>query len=54
VAFYTSDAFDAAAGGGAFKFNDDELNQVAEFLRGVNILQNIRSSNSYDARAIPG
>jgi cytochrome c peroxidase len=55
VAFYTSDAFDASlagvAGGGAFVLSEDQINQIAAFLRALNALENIRSSNAYDDRA---
>jgi hypothetical protein len=56
VAFYTSDTFhaspDAAGGGGAFVLNDAQINQIAAFLRALNVLENIRSSNAYAERAI--
>jgi hypothetical protein len=55
VAFYTSDTFHAspgaAGGGGAFVLSEDEINQIAAFLRALNALENIRSSNAYDQRA---
>jgi cytochrome c peroxidase len=57
VAFYTSDAFHASPaaappGSGAFVLTEDDINQIAGFLRALNALENIRSSNAYDARAI--
>jgi hypothetical protein len=54
VAFYTSDTFnDSAAGNGrAFVLDQDEVNAIGAFLRALNALENIRSSNTYDARAI--
>ena len=54
VAFYTSDTFDdsPAGGGNAFVLGTDEINQIAAFLRAFNALENIRSSNAYDERAV--
>ncbi len=54
VAFYTSDTFnDSPAGAGnAFVLNGDEIHQIAALLRALNALENIRSSNAYDERAI--
>jgi hypothetical protein len=58
VAFYTSDTFHSspsgsgAFGGGAFVLSKDQINQIAAFLRALNALENIRSSNAYDRRAI--
>jgi cytochrome c peroxidase len=55
VAFYTSDIFQAspgsAGGGGAFVLSKEQINQIAAFLRALNVLENIRSSNEYDRRA---
>jgi cytochrome c peroxidase len=55
VAFYTSDIFHAspgsAGGGGAFVLSKEQINQIAAFLRALNVLENIRSSNEYDRRA---
>lgn len=56
VAFYTSDTFHAspgaAGGGGAFVLSEDQIHQIAAFLRALNVLENIRSSNAYAERAI--
>ena len=54
VAFYTSDVFnDSPAGNGnAFVLSGEQVNQIAALLRALNALENIRSSNAYDARAI--
>jgi cytochrome c peroxidase len=55
VAFYTSDAFDnspSGAFGGAFVLTEDDINRIAGLLRALNALENIRSSNAYDQRAI--
>ena len=56
VAFYTSDTFHASPaaappGSGAFVLSEDQINQIAAFLRALNALENIRSSNAYDDRA---
>jgi hypothetical protein len=53
VAFYASDTFnDSIAGNGrAFVLDQDDVNAIGAFLRALNALENIRSSNAYDARA---
>ena len=53
VAFYTSDTFnDSITGAGnAFVLDKDEVNQIAAFMRALNVQENIRSSNVYDTRA---
>jgi cytochrome c peroxidase len=53
VAFYTSDTFnDSIAGDGrAFILTEAEINAIGAFLRALNALENIRSSNTYDKRA---
>ena len=54
VAFYTSDTFNnsPAGAGNAFVLTDEETNQIAALLRALNALENIRSSNAYDQRAV--
>jgi hypothetical protein len=54
VAFYTSDTFnDSAAGNGrAFVLDQVDVNAIGAFLRALNALESIRSSNAYDERAI--
>jgi hypothetical protein len=54
VAFYTSDTFNnsLAGAGNAFVLTDEETNQIAALLRALNALENIRSSNAYDQRAV--
>jgi cytochrome c553 len=54
VAFYTTDTFnDSAAGDGrAFVLAKDEINAIGAFLRALNALENIRSSNAYAQRSI--
>jgi cytochrome c peroxidase len=54
VAFYTTDTFnDSVAGAGrAFVLDQDEINAIGAFLRAVNALENIRSSNAYAQRSI--
>ena len=54
VAFYTSDTFNnsRAGAGNAFVLTDEETNQIAALLRALNALENIRSSNAYDQRAV--
>lgn len=54
VAFYASDIFnDSPAGNGnAFVLSEDQVNQIAAFLRTLNALENIRSSNAYDERVV--
>ena len=53
VAFYTSDTFNnfIAGAGNAFVLDKDEVNQIAAFMRALNVQENIRSSNVYDTRA---
>jgi cytochrome c peroxidase len=53
VAFYTTDTFNASPSGNgrAFVLDGAEVNAIAAFLRALNALQNIRSSNTFDARA---
>ena len=53
VAFYTTDTFnDSPDGDGrAFVLDGAEVNAIAAFLRALNALENIRSSNTFDARA---
>ena len=53
VAFYTTDTFnDSPAGNGrAFVLDGAEVNAISAFLRALNALENIRSSNTFDARA---
>ena len=41
VAFYSGDEFNAVAGAAGFDFNDTQNDQIADFLRGINTLQNI-------------
>ena len=47
VRFYTSDAFnDPRAPAAQFDFNETEIGQIADFLRGVNTLQNVNVARS--------
>ena len=54
VEFYTSEAFNESLTGdrNAFVLTHDQINQIGAFLRALNVLENIRSSNAYDGRAI--
>ena len=54
VEFYTSEAFNESltGDGNAFVLTHDQINQIGAFLRALNVLENIRSSNAYDGRAI--
>jgi cytochrome c peroxidase len=54
VTFYTSDTFNnsVAGGGRAFVLDQDDINDIAAFLRVLNARENIRSSNAYAQRAI--
>lgn len=54
VRFYTSDPFnDSIAGdGNAFKLTEEQVEQIGAFMRGINALENIRSSNEYNQRAV--
>ena len=57
MAFYTTDTFHdspaaAPPGSGAFVLTEDQINQIAAFLRALNALENIRSSNAYDQRRV--
>jgi hypothetical protein len=47
VRFYTKTTFSATP----FLLNGDQINQVAAFLRALNALENIRSSNLYSEQA---
>jgi len=48
VRFYATPAFDPAD---PFQLDDTQVNQVAAFLRALNALENIRSSNAYSLQA---
>jgi cytochrome c peroxidase len=50
IAFYTTDTFSTDP---AFKFvlSSNQINQVGAFLRAINALENIRSSNAYSDQA---
>lgn len=52
IAFYTTDTFnDSPAGGGrAFVLSTPDVNAIGAFLRALNALENIRSSNAYAQR----
>jgi cytochrome c553 len=54
VAFYTSDTFNNSPVGAlnAFVLSEEQINQIAGLLRALNALENIRSSNAYDERAV--
>jgi cytochrome c553 len=54
VEFYTSEAFNESLTGdrNAFVLTHDQINHIGAFLRALNVLENIRSSNAYDGRAI--
>jgi mono/diheme cytochrome c family protein len=53
VAFYTTDTFNESPSGNgrAFVLDGAEVNAISAFLRSLNALENIRSSNTFDARA---
>lgn len=48
VRFYTTTTFDPED---PFQLDEDQINQVAAFLRVLNVLENIRSSNAYSLQA---
>lgn len=54
VAFYTSDVFASSLHGNnnPFVLSRTQINQIGAFLRALNVLENIRSSNAYAQRAI--
>ena len=54
VAFYTTDTFnDSIAGAGrAFVLTQEDIDDIGAFLRTLNALENIRSSNAYAERSI--
>jgi hypothetical protein len=54
VAFYTTDTFNnsIAGDGPAFVLTKDEINAIGAFLRALNAVENIRSSNAYAQRSI--
>ena len=45
VEFYSGDEFNAGAGTAGFDFDDTQNGQIADFLRGINTLQNIDVAN---------
>ncbi|HYN38748.1 MAG TPA: hypothetical protein VES39_05810, partial [Rhodospirillales bacterium] len=53
VAFYTSDTFrnSGSGNGRAFDLSNEQINKIAAFMRSLNVLENIRSSNGYDQQA---
>jgi len=57
VRFYTTDTFNDSMAGArnAFVLTEQQVEQIGAFMRGINALENIRSSNEYDQRAMdPG
>jgi cytochrome c peroxidase len=54
VAFYTSDTFNEspAGDGRAFVLDQTEINAIAAFLRALNAMENVRSSNAFLQRAL--
>jgi cytochrome c peroxidase len=54
IAFYTTDTFNnsIAGGGRAFVLDRPEINAIGAFLRALNAVENIRSSNAYAQRSI--
>jgi hypothetical protein len=54
LAFYTTDTFNnsIAGDGRAFVLTKDEINAIGAFLRALNAVENIRSSNAYAQRSI--
>jgi ADP-ribosylglycohydrolase len=50
VAFYTTDTF-SSDDTRRFALTADQINQIGAFLRAINALENIRSSNAYSEQA---
>jgi hypothetical protein len=50
VTFYTTDTFSTEAGR-VFVLDSNQINQIGAFLRTINALENIRSSNAYSEQA---